>query len=234
MTPIVCPISMSVACVLRQCRQRDMPAVLPQATTGARLPLQTSWTDRIISPAMTTCFFNGCANPVQRDSWKCYFHRNRGRCVVEHCTNQAYARQLCSRHGGKKECLVDGCHLRARLANVCYRHGARNLNKKCIAEGCTKPAQFQNKCVRHGGGRKCKIDGCHAHARCGGLCCRHGREAGIVKSKGGRKQTASEEHASIVLVESFLATIEWADLDEISSLKCNVDVSSASAWRHLL
>ncbi|KAH9089307.1 hypothetical protein Ae201684P_001509 [Aphanomyces euteiches] len=90
MTPIVCPISMSVACVLRQCRQRDMPAVLPQATTGARLPLQTSWTDRI------------------------------------------------------------------------------------------------------------------------------------------------EEHASIVLVESFLATIEWADLDEISSLKCNVDVSSASAWRHLL
>ncbi|RHY05843.1 hypothetical protein DYB25_007704 [Aphanomyces astaci] len=129
------------------------------------------------------CFFNGCGKPAVTNSWKCSFHRNRGRCLVDECTNQAYARQLCARHGGKKKCFVDGCNLSARLANVCYKHGARNLNKKCIHDGCTKPAQFQQKCVRHGGGRKCKVEGCSAHARCGGLCCRHGREVGIVREK---------------------------------------------------
>ncbi|RHY22126.1 hypothetical protein DYB32_009602 [Aphanomyces invadans] len=180
-----------------------------------------------------TCFFNGCGKPAVADSWKCTFHRNRGRCLVANCTNQAYARSLCARHGGKKKCFVDGCNLSARLANVCYKHGARNLNKKCIHEGCTKPAQFQQKCVRHGGGRKCKVDGCTAHARCAGLCCRHGREAGIVreskKSKLDRRPSSpiscgsltsddvgsgdpTNVPSSVVLAETFL-TDDWDELD---------------------
>ncbi|KAF0720043.1 Aste57867_598 [Aphanomyces stellatus] len=185
-----------------------------------------------LHPHSTACFFNGCDKPTMPDQWKCSFHRNRGRCLVQDCNNQAYARQLCAKHGGKKKCYVEGCPLSARLANVCYKHGARNLNKKCTHEGCTKPAQFQHKCVRHGGGRKCKVDGCVAHARCGGYCCRHGREVGIVREKRpkinasprprGRKclDDVKIEPPVVVFTEPF-STEEWYELDwSMPTTKC--------------
>ncbi|KAG9398008.1 hypothetical protein AC1031_015037 [Aphanomyces cochlioides] len=89
-----------------------------------------------------TCFFNGCGKPCQPNSWKCVFHRNRGRCLHHGCHNQVYARKLCAKHGGKKQCAVEGCEMSARLANVCYKHGAGSLKKRCTFEG--------GYCCRHG------------------------------------------------------------------------------------
>ncbi|KAF0717733.1 Aste57867_2125 [Aphanomyces stellatus] len=118
-----------------------------------------------------TCYINGCTHPVIANSWRCRHHRHRGRCIVDNCDNQVYARNLCCRHGAKKTCEHDGCTLRARLGNVCYKHGAHK--KQCTEPGCTQPAQARQKCVKHGGGRKCKADACTAHARTGGYCQRH-------------------------------------------------------------
>ncbi|KAF0709500.1 hypothetical protein AaE_012865 [Aphanomyces astaci] len=102
---------------------------------------------------------------------RCRHHRHRGRCMVDNCSNQVYARNLCCRHGAKKQCEFDGCTLRARLGNVCYKHGADK--KQCEEPGCSQPAQARQKCVKHGGGRKCKANDCLAHARAGGYCQRH-------------------------------------------------------------
>ncbi|RHY15158.1 hypothetical protein DYB28_002960 [Aphanomyces astaci] len=118
-----------------------------------------------------TCLISGCNDVVMHNSWRCKLHRHRGMCIIDNCTNQAYARQLCCRHGAKKECAVDGCNLRARLDNVCYKHGA--TKKLCTEVGCTQPAQARQRCVKHGGGRQCKRPGCTAHARTGGFCQRH-------------------------------------------------------------
>ncbi|CAK4665673.1 hypothetical protein LEN26_000237 [Aphanomyces euteiches] len=151
-----------------------------------------------------TCFFNGCGKPCQPNSWKCVFHRNRGRCLHHGCHNQVYARKLCAKHGGKKQCAVDGCEMSARLANVCYKHGAGSLKKRCTFEDCLKPAQLRQRCVRHGGGRRCKVAGCETHARSGGYCCRHGRlflyesdPAADFEDVWGMFETTSEECESL-------------------------------------
>ncbi|KAF0691083.1 Aste57867_17621 [Aphanomyces stellatus] len=128
-------------------------------------------------PPTTTdsiCFFNDCSNPVLPNSWKCHFHRHRGRCHVDDCRNQVYARHLCGRHGGKKQCKVEGCTLNARLGSVCCKHGAGSLRKLCSHPNCTKQVHARDRCVRHGGGRQCRKDGCKNHARSGGYCRRHG------------------------------------------------------------
>ncbi|KAF0718832.1 Aste57867_1456 [Aphanomyces stellatus] len=98
-------------------------------------------------------------------------YRPRGRCIVDNCENQIYARQRCCKHGAKKPCAVHGCALRARHNGVCFAHGAPK--KQCAEPGCPKPAQARQKCVKHGGGRTCKFHGCISHARSGGYCQRH-------------------------------------------------------------
>ncbi|ETV95433.1 hypothetical protein H310_11303 [Aphanomyces invadans] len=120
---------------------------------------------------LRTCLIQGCHDTAIPNTWRCKLHRHRGMCIIDSCTNQAYARQLCCRHGAKKECAVDGCSLRARFDNVCYKHGA--TKKLCIEPGCPQPAQARQRCVKHGGGRQCKFSGCTAHARAGGFCQRH-------------------------------------------------------------
>ncbi|KAF0691082.1 Aste57867_17620 [Aphanomyces stellatus] len=127
-----------------------------------------------LDTAALTCFFNDCSNPVLPNSWKCHFHRHRGRCQVDDCRNQVYARHLCGRHGGKKQCKVEGCTLNARLGSVCCKHGAGSLRKLCSYPNCTKQVHARDRCVRHGGGKQCRKEGCQNHARSGGLCRRHG------------------------------------------------------------
>ncbi|KAH9183810.1 hypothetical protein AeNC1_014214 [Aphanomyces euteiches] len=122
---------------------------------------------------VVSCFFNDCSNPAEINSWKCHFHRHRGRCRIENCRNQVYARHLCGRHGGKKQCKVDGCTLNARLGAVCCKHGAGSLRKLCVHPNCTKQIHARDRCVRHGGGRQCRKEGCKNHARSGGYCRRH-------------------------------------------------------------
>ncbi|CAK4079404.1 unnamed protein product [Aphanomyces euteiches] len=97
--------------------------------------------------------------------------RLRPNCIVQGCSNQAYARQLCCRHGAKKTCSVEGCDLRARSNGICFAHGAPK--RQCNEPGCDHPAQARKKCVKHGGGRRCNAPGCIAHARCKGKCQRH-------------------------------------------------------------
>ncbi|KAF0720474.1 Aste57867_267 [Aphanomyces stellatus] len=124
------------------------------------------------------CFFNDCINPVVPGSWKCDFHKSRGRCKVDRCKNQVYARRLCVRHGGKRQCQVVGCRRNVRLGNVCSSHGAATTKKMCTEPGCMNVAHKRLKCVRHGGGRKCNVENCKTHARRGGYCCRHTRSHG--------------------------------------------------------
>ncbi|KAF0720757.1 Aste57867_36 [Aphanomyces stellatus] len=123
----------------------------------------------------STCFFKDCDNPVAPKSWKCAFHRNRGRCHMQPCRNQVYARNLCVRHGGKRRCAAFGCSRNVRLGEFCSRHGDLTAPKKlCSTSGCTNVAHKLHRCVRHGGGRQCLVNGCKTHARTGGYCCRHG------------------------------------------------------------
>ncbi|CAK4079746.1 unnamed protein product [Aphanomyces euteiches] len=152
---------------------------------------------------MSLCYFNGCNKPALPSSWRCLFHRNRGRCLVTDCHNQVYARKLCAKHGGKKQCAFAGCEMSARLANVCYRHGAGGLKKRCVHPGCSKPAQLRQRCVRHGGGRKCKVGGCDTHARSGGYCSKHGRELqDLLTRQGDTKDfnAAAWEESSLTLM----------------------------------
>ncbi|KAH9105683.1 hypothetical protein LEN26_014680 [Aphanomyces euteiches] len=123
----------------------------------------------------STCFFNDCTNVIVAGSWKCQFHKNRARCLVNDCRNQVYARSLCVRHGGKRQCDTEGCGRNVRIGNFCSFHGTGPAKKRCTAPGCSKVAHKRQLCVRHGGGRKCKVDACPTHARSGGYCCRHSR-----------------------------------------------------------
>ncbi|KAG9401777.1 hypothetical protein AC1031_007490 [Aphanomyces cochlioides] len=126
-----------------------------------------------------TCFFNDCENAAAAGSWKCSFHKNRSRCLVDDCKNQVYARKLCVRHGGKRRCDVPDCDRNVRLGNFCSAHSSAIVKKMCEEEGCTNVAHSRQRCVRHGGGRKCKLQGCKTHARSGGYCCRHSHNEAI-------------------------------------------------------
>ncbi|CAK4076276.1 unnamed protein product [Aphanomyces euteiches] len=182
----------------------------------------------------TTCFFHGCTNPTPPDAWKCTFHRNRKRCVVQACQNQVYARNVCAKHGGKRKCHVDGCDQPARTANVCYTHGARFLKKLCTVEGCKVPAQLFQRCVRHGGRRTCSVSGCQSFARGGGHCHRHGRGRTIaLEEKSVKLEPLDDDTTAPVMREldvldlctpmpykCKIAPIEWSQelLDTILSL----------------
>ncbi|KAF0697842.1 Aste57867_11496 [Aphanomyces stellatus] len=123
------------------------------------------------------CFFKDCSNPVDGPSaWKCHAHKHRSRCLVELCSNQMYARNLCIRHGGKRTCAMANCDRNVRVGGYCVNHGA-SLNKelRCNEANCSNVARKQRKCVRHGGGKQCQVDGCKTHARKAGFCCRHAK-----------------------------------------------------------
>ncbi|KAG9407673.1 hypothetical protein AC1031_002391 [Aphanomyces cochlioides] len=124
---------------------------------------------------MPECFFNECHNEVLPGSWKCIFHRHRGKCLAGNCQNQVYARNLCVRHGGRKKCQFEHCEFNARVGDFCSKHGVGSRKKLCTEPGCTNKAHAREKCVRHGGGRKCKMDSCDVYARNGGFCSRHSR-----------------------------------------------------------
>ncbi|CAK4079889.1 unnamed protein product [Aphanomyces euteiches] len=123
----------------------------------------------------TKCFFNDCQNEVLPGSWKCFFHRPRGSCLVSGCRNQVYARRRCVRHGGKPQCEVPDCNRNVRTGTLCSFHGSGPSKKRCTAPGCTKFAHNLSFCVSHGGRRQCKVPDCSTHARSGGYCCRHNR-----------------------------------------------------------
>ncbi|KAF0693635.1 Aste57867_15420 [Aphanomyces stellatus] len=125
---------------------------------------------------ISSCHFNKCPHPAQPGTSKCYFHRHRAMCLTPDCTNQVYARNLCTRHGGKRQCAFDGCHQHARVHQFCTRHGVAQVKKLCVHDGCTKLANARQRCVRHGGGRQCKVNGCGTHARSGGYCRRHSNQ----------------------------------------------------------
>ncbi|EQC25391.1 hypothetical protein SDRG_16718 [Saprolegnia diclina VS20] len=124
---------------------------------------------------LTVCYFKDCHQPVQPGSWKCIYHRRRTRCLVEECTNQVYARNLCVRHGGQKSCCVQGCCRNARQAGFCYRHSGDDSRRRCSFAGCVRKAILGGKCISHGGAKMCTIEGCSSHVRKKGLCCRHYR-----------------------------------------------------------
>ncbi|KAF0738519.1 hypothetical protein Ae201684P_019815 [Aphanomyces euteiches] len=122
---------------------------------------------------MRACFFNGCNNAAEPDSFKCLFHSHRGRCRVEDCHNQVYARNLCVRHGGKRQCAFEGCLLNSRVGPFCTRHSPSEAVRRCSQENCSNQAHLNGRCFRHGGNRFCKIDGCVTYARNRGYCTRH-------------------------------------------------------------
>ncbi|KAF0697840.1 Aste57867_11494 [Aphanomyces stellatus] len=128
----------------------------------------------------STCFFNHCHNPVEAGAWKCIFHKHRGRCLVQSCRNQMYARDLCIRHGGKRQCTVDNCDRNVRIGELCALHGTlAHKELRCTEPHCTSVAHNRHKCVKHGGGRQCKAPQCTRHPRAGGYCCRHARHSHI-------------------------------------------------------
>ncbi|KAF0699731.1 Aste57867_9722 [Aphanomyces stellatus] len=119
------------------------------------------------------CFFNGCNKEASDGTFKCLFHIHRGRCLVEDCRNQVYARNLCVRHGGKKQCAFDGCEVNSRVGNFCTKHSPTHLIRMCSYDGCDNQAHLKGKCFRHGGSRFCKVEGCVTYARNRGFCARH-------------------------------------------------------------
>ncbi|KAF0716456.1 Aste57867_2841 [Aphanomyces stellatus] len=135
----------------------------------------------IASSDVAKCFFNHCHNPVEAGAWKCIFHKHRGRCLVQSCRNQMYARDLCIRHGGKQQCIVDNCDRNVRMGELCALHGTlAHKELRCTEPHCTSVAHNRHKCVKHGGGRQCKAPQCTRHPRAGGYCCRHAQHNGIV------------------------------------------------------
>ncbi|KAF0683657.1 Aste57867_24302 [Aphanomyces stellatus] len=121
--------------------------------------------------AAPRCLFNDCPNPpLTPHSLKCAFHKSRGKCRVDACLNQVYARRLCVRHGGKKLCQRPTCTAHARGNAFCLKHGGVAKRRVCQMDGCPKLAHANHKCVAHGGGRYCKSPGCTLHARFMGLC----------------------------------------------------------------
>ncbi|KAF0697843.1 Aste57867_11497 [Aphanomyces stellatus] len=125
--------------------------------------------------ATPICFFNDCSNPVDGPgAWKCQAHKHRNRCLVDSCTNQMYARNLCIRHGGKRQCGVESCNRNVRVGDLCSRHAVSVHTKlRCNEHACPNVARKHGKCVRHGGGKQCKVSTCHTHARKDGFCSRH-------------------------------------------------------------
>ncbi|KAF0695236.1 Aste57867_13928 [Aphanomyces stellatus] len=119
------------------------------------------------------CFFSGCSNEAEVDSWKCTFHFRRGRCAVPDCRSQVYARHLCVRHGGKRQCQVDGCMQNCRVGLFCTRHSPSDIIRLCSEDGCNMQAHLRGKCFRHGGRRECAVDGCDTLARNRGFCAKH-------------------------------------------------------------
>ncbi|OQS00357.1 hypothetical protein THRCLA_05985 [Thraustotheca clavata] len=134
---------------------------------------------------LTVCYFKDCHQPVQAGSWKCTYHRRRTRCLVEDCTNQVYARNLCVRHGGQKSCCVQGCCRNARQAGYCYRHSGDDSRRRCSSTGCMRKAILGGKCISHGGAKVCSVEGCASHVRKKGLCCRHYRLWAAEEEKNG-------------------------------------------------
>ncbi|KAG9405195.1 hypothetical protein AC1031_004304 [Aphanomyces cochlioides] len=122
---------------------------------------------------MTRCMFSGCSVQAQSGSIKCAAHRNRTKCEVHNCPNQAYARGRCVRHGAKRNCAVKHCQLNRRFGPHCSKHADETQKKHCQVEGCPNQSHSRGKCVRHGGGQLCKAEECSRHARLGGYCSRH-------------------------------------------------------------
>ncbi|KAF0738518.1 hypothetical protein Ae201684P_019933 [Aphanomyces euteiches] len=138
---------------------------------------------------MAECFFNGCTNSVIPDSFKCIFHSQRGRCLVQDCRNQVYARNLCVRHGGKRPCAFDGCNLNSRVGKFCTKHSPTDSVRRCSHEGCQNQSHLRGKCFRHGGSKFCMMEGCVTYARNRGYCTRHtpphlvARRSSVVKTE---------------------------------------------------
>ncbi|KAF0688555.1 Aste57867_19845 [Aphanomyces stellatus] len=122
----------------------------------------------------TKCIFKACHHTAAIDSIKCWFHRNRDKCEVVDCFNQACARKRCVSHGGKRACDFPGCTANARVGAYCGPHGSTNKKRHCTIDGCTKFAHARRRCVAHGGGRLCNMAGCQSQSRNGGYCQRHG------------------------------------------------------------
>ncbi|KAF0720475.1 Aste57867_268 [Aphanomyces stellatus] len=163
------------------------------------------------STTTTICFFNDCDNLTVPGSWKCDFHKNRSRCLVDACQNQVYARNLCVRHGGKRRCEAEGCGRNVRIGSFCSNHGAGSSKKLCTEDGCKNVAHKRHKCVRHGGGRQCKVNGCKTHARSGGYCCRHSRLVGQPLSTSMESIMKEESPLRPQAVSSYLSDVmaEW-------------------------
>ncbi|KAH9116159.1 hypothetical protein LEN26_012929 [Aphanomyces euteiches] len=155
--------------------------------------------------ATTACYFEGCRNVAEANSWRCAFHRGRERCSVPDCRRQAYAKKLCARHGGKSNCSMAGCPMRARSMGLCAKHGVKRTPRMCRAPNCSKPAQARGHCVRHDSGRRCKIDGCKTYARKRGLCCRH---SNLKPTTAFENELNAQQAAHIELCRDFLGTDE--------------------------
>ncbi|KAF0693637.1 Aste57867_15422 [Aphanomyces stellatus] len=159
-----------------------------------------------------TCRFNECPHPAQPGTFKCHFHRHRAMCLSPGCTNQVYARNLCTRHGGKRQCAFEGCQQHARVREFCSRHGTGQVKKLCVHDGCTKLANARQRCVRHGGGRQCRISGCGTHARSGGYCRRHSKYTSSTSSPSSPAKSTSSS-SSTVSESDEVMLLEPLDMD---------------------
>ncbi|KAH9153857.1 hypothetical protein AeRB84_003945 [Aphanomyces euteiches] len=124
----------------------------------------------------TKCYFHGCDLDAVAGSWKCANHRYRGRCAVQDCRYQVYAKKLCVQHGGKPKCRVEGCQVTIRVGDYCSKHIPTEAIKFCSVEGCATRAHLGGKCFRHGGGKNCAFPHCTKYARIRRLCARHAAE----------------------------------------------------------
>ncbi|CAK4685042.1 hypothetical protein AeMF1_012023 [Aphanomyces euteiches] len=178
-----------------------------------------------------SCFFNDCSNDVVPGSWKCSFHKNRSRCLVDDCQNQVYARNLCVRHGGKRRCEAPNCERNVRIGSFCSSHGSGTSKKLCTEPGCSNVAHKRQRCVRHGGGRKCKIDGCKTHARSGGYCCRHTRLVGLVKPSSSLSDETSSSLSSLDLMPWLsVADMKLSGLIDVTVLGEDQDMAEFASF----
>ncbi|KAF0738524.1 hypothetical protein Ae201684P_019323 [Aphanomyces euteiches] len=155
---------------------------------------------------MTQCMFNGCTLQVQEGSTKCSAHRNRTKCDILNCPNQAYTRGVCVRHGAKRNCAVSQCQLNRRFGSYCSKHADATQKKQCETEGCKNQAHARGKCVRHGGGHLCKADGCHRHARLGGFCSRHSVYVTISRMQLGAPK-AKPDHLDLAILQDLVSDV---------------------------
>eukprot|EP00729_Bicosta_minor_P025247 gene25247-biopygen5745 len=129
------------------------------------------------------CSVDGCSNNLFARGL-CTTHYRKP-CSVEGCTTKAMARGLCTKHGAYGRCVKMGC-----VTNALKRGGHCFAHKKkvaCAHPNCSTPLiAGKGVCAKHGAFGICTAWGCKTNARAGkkGHCFKHSKEKATCSASG--------------------------------------------------